>query len=166
MRKQFAKTLLELAKKDKRIVTLIGDVSYSELEEFRKLFPDRFYNMGLCEQTIIGISGGLAINGLRPIVHSITPFILERAFEQIKIDIDESNLPIILMGYDDYPTYGFTHRALNVEKTIDIFKNIKGFYPKNNYETEKALLDAYLLKIPAFIWLKKDSIPFVPKGDI
>lgn len=162
MRKQFAKTLIELAKKDDKIVLLLCDVSYSEIDEFKNLFPDRFFNFGLTEQSVISIAGGMASRGLIPVVHSLTPFILERPFEQIKIDIDDSNLHVILMGYDDYPTYGITHRPINVEKTIDLFKNIKGYYPKNNYETEKALKDAYLMRVPAFIRLRKDSLPYIP----
>ncbi len=164
MRRQFGKTLLDLMKKDDRIVVLIGDVSYGELDIISHTYHDRFFNVGLCEQTIIGMAAGLAHEGLLPVVHSITPFVLERPFEQIKIDIDESNIPVIIMGYDDYPTYGPTHRALDVKRTVDLFKNIKGYYPTDNHGTEKALMDAYLTKAPSFIWLQKSDLPYIPKG--
>ncbi len=165
MREQFGTTLIDLANKDSRIVLLSGDVMFYTFNIFAKTFPDRFFNVGLCEQTMISIAAGLAIKGLIPIVHSITPFILERPFEQIKVDIDEANLHVILMGYDDYPNYGPTHRALNVNKTLDVFKNITGYYPIDNQSTTKALIDAYLMKAPAFIHLKKINVPYIPKGD-
>lgn len=160
MRKQFGKTIVQLAEKDKRIVLLTGDVE-QEMEEFKEKFPDRFFNLGLTEQSMISISAGMAIEGLRPIVYSITPFLIERPFEQIKIDIDEQRLPVILIGYSDYPTHGATHRCLDAEGLIGLFKNIHGYFPRNMQETEKAMLDAYLMREPAIICLKKEGVPFI-----
>jgi len=160
MRIQFGKTLIRLAEKDERIVLLIGDV-YQEMDEYVKKFPDRFFNLGLCEQSIISIAAGMAIEGLRPVVYSLTPFLIERPFEQIKIDIDEQNLPVILIGNADYPTHGPTHRPLNAEGLIALFKNVVGFFPRNAVETEKAMLDAYLMQVPAAICLKRDGLPFL-----
>lgn len=160
MRRAFGKTIVRLAEKDPRIVLLIGDV-FQEMEEFRNKFPDRFYNVGLCEQTMIGMAAGMAIEGLRPVVFSLTPFVLERPFEQIKIDIDEMNLPVMLVGNADYPTHGPTHRPLDPEGLIRLFKNVQGYFPRNQMETEKAMLDAYLIAGPSIICLKKDGLPFI-----
>jgi len=159
MRKQFGKTLVKIAERDENIVLLIGDVE-QEMAEYKKRWPERFFNLGLCEQTIISMAAGMALEGLRPVVYSITPFLIERPFEQIKIDIDEQNLPVILIGYADYPTHGPTHRPLNAEGLVALFKNIKGFFPRNSIETEKAMLDAYLMREPAIICMKKDGVPF------
>lgn len=139
MRRQFGKTIAELGEKDHNITLMIGDV-FQEMDEFRKKFPDRFYNLGLCEQTMISMAAGMAMEGLRPVVYSITPFLIERPFEQIKIDIDEQNLPVILIGYDDYPTHGPTHRALDAEGLVKLFKNISGFFPRSSDEVRKAML--------------------------
>lgn len=160
MRKQFGKTLVQLADKDDRIVLIIGDV-FQEMSEFQEKYPNKIYNLGLTEQSIISIASGLAIEGFRPIVYSVTPFVLERPFEQIKIDIDEQNLPVMLIGYSDYPTHGPTHRPLDAEGLVGLFKNVVGYFPKDSHETEKAMLDAYLMKKPAFISLKKDGLPFI-----
>ena len=159
MRVQFGKTLVKIAEKDPSVVLLIGDVE-QEMAEFKERWPDRFFNLGLCEQTIISMAAGMALEGLRPIVYSITPFLLERPFEQIKIDIDEQNLPVTLIGFSDYPTHGPTHRALNAEGLVALFKNIHGYFPSNSHETEKAMLDSHLMKSPAIICLKKDGLPF------
>lgn len=160
MRKKFGETIVKIAKKDPKVVLLTGDVE-QEMEEYKELFPDRFFNLGLCEQAITSMAAGLAIEGMRPVVYSITPFVLERPYEQIKIDIDEQNLPVMLIGYSDYPTHGPTHRALNAEGLVGLFKNTVGYFPRNELEVEKAMLDAYLIKQPAIICLKKTGLPFI-----
>lgn len=156
MRKAFGKTIVEIGKKDPNLFLLTGDV-VQEMDEFKKLYPERFYNMGLCEQSMISMAAGMCLEGARPVVYSITPFLLERPFEQIKIDIDEQCLPVILIGYADYPTHGPTHRPLNAEGMSKLFKNIVSFFPRNGEETERSMIEAYLLKKPALICLKKDG---------
>ena len=160
MRKKFGETIVKIAKKDPKIVLLTGDVE-QEMEEYKELFPDRFFNLGLCEQAITSMAAGLAIEGMRPVIYSITPFVLERPYEQVKIDIDEQALPVMLIGYSDYPTHGPTHRPLNPEGLIALFKNTFGYFPRNEFEVEKAVLDAYLIKQPAIICLKKTGLPFI-----
>ena len=160
MRRAFGKTIVRLGEKDKRIVVLHGDV-YQEMDEFQRRFPDRIYNMGICEQSLLSVAAGMACEGLKPIVYSLTPFLIERPFEQLKIDIDEQNLPVILVGNSDYPTHGPTHRALNPEGLIGLLKNVHGFFPRNQFETEKAMLDAYLMGVPAVICLKNERLPFI-----
>jgi len=160
MRKAFGETLMKLAEKDEKIVLLTGDVE-QEMVPFKEKFPHRFFNLGLTEQTITGMAAGLAIEGLRPIVYSITPFVLERPFEQVKIDIDEQNLPVMLIGYSDYPTHGPTHRPLNPERLVTVFKNVKSFFPHDSQAATKAMLDAYLMKVPSMIFLNKDGLPFI-----
>jgi len=156
MRKQFGKTIVELAEKDEKLILLIGDVE-QEMAEFKKRWPDRFFNLGLCEQTMISMAAGMALEGLRPVVYSITPFLIERPFEQIKIDIDEQNLRVMLVGYADYPIHGPTHRCLDDEGLVLLFKNIVGFYPQDSKMTKKAMKQAYKLKGPSFISLMKDK---------
>ena len=159
MRRQFGKTIVRLAEKDERIVLLIGDV-YQEMDEYVEKFPDRFFNIGLCEQSMISIAAGMAIEGLRPVVYTLTPFLIERPFEQIKIDIDEQNLPVILVGYSGYYTHGPTHRPLNAEGLVGLLKNTVGYFPRSMAETEKAMIESYLMKLPAIICLKNDGLPF------
>ena len=149
---------MELAERNSGIHLLTGDVE-QEMSTFKERFPDRFHNLGLCEQTITGMAAGMAIEGLRPIVYSITPFVLERPFEQVKIDIDEQNLPVILIGYSDYPTHGPTHRPLHPERLTTAFKNITTYFPTDSARAKKAMLDAYLIGEPALILLSRDGLP-------
>ena len=160
MRRAFGKTIVRLAEKDENIFLISGDVE-QEMEEFKDRFPDRYMNIGLCEQTMISMAGGMALEGMRPVVYSITPFLIERPFEQIKIDIDENNLPVMLVGQADYPTHGPTHKPLNPELLVSMLKNTVGFFPRSLAETEKAMIDAYLMKKPSIISIKRDGLQFL-----
>ena len=155
MRRIFGRTIVELADQDPAIILLVGDVEQN-MDEFRRRFAGRFINLGLCEQTMIGIAAGMALEGWRPIVYSITPFLIERPFEQIKLDIDQQNLPVILIGYADYPTHGPTHRPLNAEALAALWRNTKAYFPATSEETQQAMWDAYKRCRPAFISLKRD----------
>ena len=79
MRKQFAKTMLELGG-DERLVILLGDLSHFLLRDFEAKYKARFFNLGIAEQSMVSISAGLAMNGFFPVVHSIVPFITEPSF--------------------------------------------------------------------------------------
>lgn len=159
MRRAFGKTIVKLAEKDENIILITGDVE-QEINDYKSKFPNRYFNFGLCEQSMISAVAGMASEGLRPVVYSLTPFLIERPFEQIKLDIDEQNLPVMLIGNADYPTHGPTHRALNEKGLISLFKNIDGYFPRNQLETEKAMIDSYLSKKPSIICIKRDGLPF------
>ena len=156
MRRSFGKVITKLADIDKKIYVLVGDIGYRIFDEFREKHPDRFINMGICEQSMIGVSAGMALEGLKPWVYTITPFLIERPFEQIKLDIDQQNVDVKLVGYSDYPTLGPTHTELNGKKLMQLFKNITSYFPKNGDETQKVTYQAYIKKGPAFISLKSD----------
>ncbi len=86
MRKQLPKTFLEIGA-DEKFVVLIGDISHFALRDFHAAYPDRFYNMGMAEQSMVSMASGLAMKGFFPVLHTITPFITERVLEQIKDDL-------------------------------------------------------------------------------
>ena len=156
MRRIFGKIITELADRDEKIYVIVGDIGYRVFDEFRQKHPDRFINIGICEQSMIGVSAGMALEGLNPWVYTITPFLIERPFEQVKLDIDQQNVNVKLVGYSDYPTLGPTHSELNGKKLMQLFKNITSYFPKNGDETQKVTYQAYEIKGPAFISLKSD----------
>ena len=156
MRRSFGKIITELADRDEKIYVIVGDIGYRVFDEFRQKHPDRFINIGICEQSMIGVSAGMALEGLNPWVYTITPFLIERPFEQVKLDIDQQNVNVKLVGYSDYPTLGPTHTELNGKKLMQLFNNITSYFPKNGDETQKVTYQAYEKKGPAFISLKSD----------
>ena len=158
MRRRFGKVIVELADRDERIIVLAGDIGYRVFDEFREKHPDRFINLGICEQSLIGVSAGMALEGLKPWVYTITPFLIERPFEQVKLDVDQQNANVKLIGFADYATLGPTHRELDGEKLMRLFTNITSCFPKDGDETESMVYEAYQNKGPVFISLKSDPM--------
>ena len=156
MRRRFGKVITELADRDENIIVLVGDIGYRVFDEFREKHPDRVINLGICEPSMIGVSAGMALEGLKPWVYTITPFLIERPFEQVKLDIDQQNVNVKLVGFADYSTLGPTHAELNGEKLMQFFTNITSFFPKDGDETQSMVYEAYEKNGPAFISLKND----------
>ena len=114
IRQQFADTVLEIGSRDKKLVVLVADISHGIMQPFAKKCPGRYYNIGICEPSIVNMAAGLSKSGLNPVVHTIAPFITERAFEQIKLDFDyqKENLNLISVGGSfDYSKLGCTHHC-------------------------------------------------------
>ena len=87
MRNTFASEITKLAKKNKKIVLLSGDIGNRLFDNFRKINKNRFYNCGIAEASMTGIASGLAYSGFLPVTYTITPFNTMRCLEQIKLDI-------------------------------------------------------------------------------
>jgi len=158
MRRRLGKIISQLADVDEKIYVVVGDIGFRIFDEFREKYPDRFINMGVCEQSIISVASGMALEGLKPWVYTITPFLIERPFEQVKLDIDQQNVNVNLVGFADYPTLGPTHTELDGKKLMQLFSNIKSFYPSDGNETEIAVNQAYEQDSPTFISLKSDPL--------
>jgi len=157
MRKVFFNCLVKLAKKDKRIYFLTGDLGYPYTEEFRKKFPKRFINCGIIEQTMMGIAAGLALSGKKPYVYSIIPFAIMRCFEQVRDDVCHQNLDVKIIGIGSkhYDILGFTHNITKNEdlKILKPLPNIECYVPKTKEEVEKIIMKTYKNKKPTYIRL-------------
>lgn len=132
LRQQFADTCVEVAKHDKRLTVMVGDISHGILQPYAKLYPDRYYNIGICEPSIVNMAAGLRIAGLIPVVHTIAPFIIERAYEQIKLDFGYQKLGINLIsvgGAFDYSQLGCSHHCYSDVSLMSHFKNAQIFLP-------------------------------------
>jgi len=167
MRREFGKLITELAEKDKDIYLLTGDIGFGIFDEFREKYSDRFINMGVREQAMISFASGMALEGLKPYVYTITPFLIERPFEQIKLDINGQNkslqnkglqtINVKLVGYADYPTLGVTHAEIDAGWLMSKLESITSYFPKDSQEVRKAVFESYTSNKPAFISLKKDK---------
>ena len=132
MRAEFAKLCLETVQTDPKSIIMIGDISHFLLRKTEQVAPNRFYNIGICEQTIIGIASGMAIEGMRPIVHTIAPFLVDRAHEQIKVDLGYQHTEVTIVtvgGTYDYSDLGCTHHSYNDIALMRLIPNMEVYEP-------------------------------------
>ena len=140
LRKQFFSCLLKIAKKDKDVILLVGDLGFSFYEEYAKELPEQFINCGCAEQNMVGVATGLALAGKKPYCYSGTIFMLLRPLEQIRnACYNKANVKFVGTGAS--PFLGFSHNFQGHENEVDILKNlpIKRFYPKDEKELNQAL---------------------------
>ena len=145
MRSVFPKVIENLIKKDQSIMILLGDIG---VYSFRNIFnerPKQILNLSTLEQSMMGFAAGLAKNNHNVFVHSISPFLLLRALEQIKIDFCYNKLPINLIsvgGSFEYSKLGTTHHCS--EDVIILSKyGFNIFIPKNDYVLKQQILKNY-----------------------
>lgn len=115
MRATFVRTLVELAQDDERIVLLTGDLGFTVVEPFAERFPDRFFNVGVAEQNMLGVATGLAEAGYVPFAYSIATFATLRSYEFIRNGPVLHRLPVRIVGVGgglEYGMNGLTHYAL------------------------------------------------------
>ena len=114
MREAFVKQAAALVDSDLRTAVVIADISSDAFARAARAHPDRVLNVGIREQLMLSVAGGLALTGLRPIAHSYAPFVVERAWEQIKLDIDHQGVGAILVSVGasyDGSNMGRTHMS-------------------------------------------------------
>ena len=95
-----AETLIELINEGLDIVTIENDLRFTFTNQVREAFPDRFVEAGISEANSIGLAAGMSEAGMIPVVHSLTPFITRRCYDQIVISIQYSGLHVKLIGTD------------------------------------------------------------------
>jgi transketolase len=146
MRKQFKETILDLAEQDDKIVLIFGDVSVYLFHSFKEKYQERFYNMGICENTLISVAAGLAAEGFYPFVHSIAPFITERSYEQIKLDMCYNRFGgnIISCGASfDYAWDGASHHSYTDLAILRLLPYMEVLQPGSRKELDVLLRSQY-----------------------
>ena len=135
MRKQLVKTVESILESNKRSVLLLGDIGVFGFRKSIERYPNRAYNIGILEQTTIGLAAGLSKTNLIPIVHTIAPFLVERAYEQLKIDFgyQELNGNFISVGSSyDYASLGPTHHCPGDVSMLKNIPNMQIIVPGNS----------------------------------
>jgi transketolase len=156
MRKQFRDTITELAAQDERIVLVFGDISVFLFDSFAQRFPNRFYNLGICENTLVSVAAGLASQGFIPFVHTIAPFVTERCLEQIKLDVGYNRFPVHIVSCGatyDYAWDGPTHQALADMGSMRLIPGIDIVQPGTREEFDRLLRSRYASGTPTYFRL-------------
>lgn len=146
LRQEFADTMLEVGQKDPRLVVMVGDISHGILQTYAKACPGRYYNIGICEPTIVNMAAGINKTGLIPIVHTIAPFIVERGYEQIKLDFGYQNLSVNLIsvgGAYDYAQLGCSHHCYSDVSLMSHFKRASVMLPGSAIELNTLFKQVY-----------------------
>jgi len=141
-----ADALLEIGQRDDKLVVLVGDISHGILQPYAKGCPGRYYNVGIMEQTIVGMAAGLAISGMRPVVHTIAPFLVERCYEQLKLDFGYQQLGGVFIGVGgafDYSGLGCSHHSYAACKLMESIPGSQVFVPGSPAEFRELFLQVY-----------------------
>lgn len=158
MRTTFINQLVEEARENERIFLLVGDLGYNVVEPFAKAYPERFINVGICEQNMAGIAGGLAMNGWIVYCYSIGNFPTLRCIEQIRNDIVyyQSNVRIVSVGAGyAYGSQGVSHQATEDVAMLRSLPDMVVCSPSDPIETKMLVKQSVTHQGPMYIRLGK-----------
>lgn len=163
MRDAFARTIYQIAKKIPKVFMVVADISpAASMALFQKEFPDRFINVGVAEQSMIGMCAGLAMRGCTVFAYTIATFAIYRPFEQIRDDLCYQNIPVTVVGVGGgvaYSTLGGTHHAQEDIAVMSALPNMSVVAPCDSLETESATWACSQLKGPVYLRLGKAGEP-------
>jgi transketolase len=145
MRERFIATATELLDTDARLAVVLADISAAQFAPAAARHPDRVINVGIREQLLISVAGGLALAGLRPIAHTFGSFLIERPFEQVKLDLTHQGAGAVLVssgGSYDMAALGRTHQAPGDVALLDTLDGWTIHVPGHADEAEALLRDA------------------------
>lgn len=145
MRDTFYAETAQLLRDNPRTALVLADISASAFATAARRHPDRVLNVGIREQLMMSVGGGLALTGLRPIVHSYATFLIERAWEQIKLDLRHQDVGAVLVSVGasyDASTAGRTHHAPGDIALLDTLDGVTVHVPGHPDEVGPALRSA------------------------
>lgn len=168
-RKAWADTLIALAEADPRICAVVNDsVGSSNLGGFRDKFPDRLINVGIAEQTMVGVGAGLANGGRIPFVSAAACFLTGRALEQIKADVAYAGFNVKLVGQSSgiaYGELGATHHSIEDFAWLRALGPITIVSPADSWETAEAVKWAAAHDGPVYLRISRMKVPDLPVAD-
>ncbi|MEU9232403.1 transketolase family protein [Streptomyces subrutilus] len=146
MRERFISVTSRLLDEDPRLALVLAEITMDGFLPAQRRHPDRVVNVGIREQLLVGVGGGLALTGMRPVVHTFASFLVERPFEQVKLDFGHQGTGGVLVsasaGYD-WPAGGFTHMAPGDVALLDTLDGWTVHVPGHPDEAEALLRHAY-----------------------
>jgi transketolase len=163
MRKQFVNTVERILNDIPESVLILGDIGVFGFRNSFKKYPNRVYNIGILEQSTIGMASGLSKVGMIPIVHTIAPFLVERAYEQLKIDFgyQKINGNFVSVGSSyDYAALGPTHHCPSDVPILKNIPNMQIIVPGSSYEFNLLFNQTYNNGYPTYFRLSESENKF------
>ncbi len=165
LRNAYGEALVKLGKEDKRVVVLDADVAHPvRTNLFAKHFPERFFQMGVAEQNMMGVAAGLATCGFIPFPTTFAVFAYKRAHDQISISIAYTNLNVKVVGsYSGLtsPNTGATHQAIDDIASMRAMPNMKVVVPADAVEVEKAVFAIAQEPGPIYLRIARCKTPII-----
>ncbi|MFD3805651.1 transketolase family protein [Streptomyces sp. NPDC058611] len=146
MRERFISVTSRLLDEDPRLAVVLAEITMDGFRPAQRRHPDRVINVGIREQLLVGVGGGLALTGLRPVLHTFASFLVERPFEQVKLDFGHQGTGGVLVSASasyDWPAGGFTHMAPGDVALLDTLDGWTVHVPGHPDEAEALLRHAY-----------------------
>ena len=162
IRDAFFDELYNIAKNDPRVILLVADMGAFSLVKFKNDFPDQFINVGIAEQNMVSVAAGLALAGRKVFIYTIIPFITQRCYEQIKIDLCSMNLPVTILGVGPGLTYGNdgpTHHGTQDIAIMRALPEITILNPSSAIMAAASMNIGYKNSGPTYIRIDKGKIP-------
>ena len=149
IRNEFAETVFDVGSNDEKLVVVVGDISHGIMQPFAKKFPERYFNIGICEPSTVNVAAGLNKVGLNPVIHTIAPFLIERCYEQIKLDFGYQKLSgnfVTVGGSFDYSKLGCSHHCYTDVSLMYHLKNTNIVLPGSPMEFRNLFKQIYFQK--------------------
>ncbi|NOQ21443.1 MAG: transketolase family protein [Candidatus Aegiribacteria sp.] len=168
-REGYVEGILQAGRENSRVVVIEGDVSRSiGSASFGEEFPDRFFNLGVSEQDMLGEAAGLALEGFIPFVGTYGVFIAGRAWDQIRTSVCYMNLDVRIAGAHGGVSVGpdgATHQALEDVALMRVLPNMKILVPADSNQTRAAVLASLEADGPVYIRFGRNPVPQLYTGD-
>lgn len=169
MRDAFFEKLVEMARSDNRIIVLSADHGAFALKKFEEEMPERYINMGIAEQNMVGVAAGLAASGKIVFAYGISPFVSLRVLEQLTIDVAAMQLPVNVISVGagfTYSTDGPTHQGLQDISAVATIPGMTILNSSDPVNTRAFVELAVSSKKPHYIRIEKEKLPeFLLKRD-
>jgi transketolase len=168
VRDAFFRALAELGAADERVWALTGDLGVGLFEPFEAAAPGRYLNVGIAEQTLVGVAAGLAYAGKVPFAYSIAPFVTSRAHDQVRVDVACAGANVKLVGVGSgvsYGTLGPTHHAIDDLALTRVLPGMTVLAPGDPAEAGRAAHAACAHEGPVYLRLGKNGEPALLPAD-
>lgn len=160
MRNAFIRKLDGYAKDKRGFVILSSDLGYTIFDEFRINYPDKFFNVGIAENNMIGLASGLSLGGKKVFVYAISTFLAYKCIEQIRNDVCHPLRPIVIVGVGSgfsYGNTGFTHHATEDIGCLKSLPNLTILSPSDPIELEDFIDQSFEYDRPIYMRLGRSG---------